>query len=534
MKTGLDTTQPATRRLPVFCADCRGYISSEYDLGVHDSLHPDHATSVQQSPFADDCPHHPGSPFKFYCPHHELLCCAECKDSHHAGCPVMEITRVKAKKAKADLHKIIERLEKGVGEVKRSSSIASRHAEFEKSFSRIRDEIASVFGAARAALDAREKDLLDELDTIYRETSNPGIERRVRELSRTEKALACGKKFLQEPWTEDKKKELLMRLCNVKNEEAVFLSLDESLRDVPVVDFHCDKSFIEATIGSLGAFSVSKRIKAETVRVEAAASDNFTVSWPPPVSVGKDVKTLYEAELSPSGKNAFKPVYSGCDPAFTAKGLTDNTSYDLRVRSVPEKRDGADPGEWSKVVRVKTTWKWACRWKECPSSVDQNKKYEIKDPGPKTVVSKLVNGDWCTAIGDTPIPTAGITHWGIRLLGENNDSLFVGVAPSDIDQNDNRNINNCGWYFDCYDSTLWSGFPHFMYHVEYGPKNLVRQHAHKGDVIDVSIDMPKGDLSFTVNGTDLGVAYKGIPLDKPLVPCVLLRWKNDSIGLVLK
>lgn len=531
MKTRSGTVQ---RQLPVYCADCKEYICSEYDLGVHDSLHSDHATSVQQSVFTDDCPRHPGSPFKFYCPHHELLCCAECRDSHHAGCPVIEITHVKAKKAKMDLHKIIERLEKAVNEIKRNSSIASRYAEFEKSFSRIRSEITSIFGAARASLNAREKDLLDELDTIYKETCDPEIEGRLRELSRTEKALVSGKKFLQEPWTEAKKKELIMRLCNIKNEETVFLTLDNSLRDVPIVDFYCDNSFLETTIKSLGTFSVTKRIKAETIRVEGVASDNFTASWPPPVSLEEDVKTLYEAELSLSGKNAFKPVYSGSETTFTAKGLMNNTAYDLRVRSVSDKRDGKDSDEWSRPVKVKTSWKWTCKWKECPSSVDQNKRYEIKDPDTNIVISKLINGDWCTAIGTTPVPTAGITHWGIKLLSESNGSLLVGVAPSDIDQNDNKNISRCGWYFDCYDSTLWSGLPHFMYHAEYGPKKLVKQHIHKGSLIDVSINMPKGDLSFTVNGVDLGVAYEGVFIDKPLVPCVLLRWKNDSVELALK
>ena len=45
------------------------------------------------------------------------------------------------------------------------------------------------------------------------------------------------------------------------------------------------------------------------------------------------------------------------------------------------------------------------------------------------------------------------------------------------------------------------------------------------------MDTTKGELSFAVNGVNLGVAYDGIPLDKPLVPCVLLYHKGDSIEL---
>ena len=39
------------------------------------------------------------------------------------------------------------------------------------------------------------------------------------------------------------------------------------------------------------------------------------------------------------------------------------------------------------------------------------------------------------------------------------------------------------------------------------------------------MDTAKGELSFVVNGVNLGVAYEGIPLDKPLVPCVLLLYQ---------
>ena len=38
------------------------------------------------------------------------------------------------------------------------------------------------------------------------------------------------------------------------------------------------------------------------------------------------------------------------------------------------------------------------------------------------------------------------------------------------------------------------------------------------------MDTTKSELSFVVNGVSLGVAFEGIPLDKPLVPCVLLSY----------
>ena len=47
------------------------------------------------------------------------------------------------------------------------------------------------------------------------------------------------------------------------------------------------------------------------------------------------------------------------------------------------------------------------------------------------------------------------------------------------------------------------------------------------------MDTAKGELSLMVNGVNLGVVYKGIPLDKPLVPCVLLKKEGDSVELVI-
>ena len=34
-----------------------------------------------------------------------------------------------------------------------------------------------------------------------------------------------------------------------------------------------------------------------------------------------------------------------------------------------------------------------------------------------------------------------------------------------------------------------------------------------------------------MNGVNLGVAFDGIPLDKPLVPCVVLKHQGDSVEL---
>ena len=81
---------------------------------------------------------------------------------------------------------------------------------------------------------------------------------------------------------------------------------------------------------------------------------------------------------------------------------------------------------------------------------------------------------------------------------------------------------------------LFSGPPHNYEGKEYGPrKEKWGEYVHNGDSVGVVMDTTKGELSFVVNGVNLGVALEGIPLDKPLVPCVVLKREGDSVELVI-
>ena len=128
-----------------------------------------------------------------------------------------------------------------------------------------------------------------------------------------------------------------------------------------------------------------------------------------------------------------------------------------------------------------------------------------------------------------------MTSWNIKILKSrknDGDGIFIGIAPPDIDQKD-YNLNKCGWYFSCYSSTLCSGPPHNYRNKEYGPRKARGEYAHIGDCISVVMGTAKGKLSFVVDGMNLGVAYEGIPLDKPLVPCVILFSIEASIELII-
>ena len=91
----------------------------------------------------------------------------------------------------------------------------------------------------------------------------------------------------------------------------------------------------------------------------------------------------------------------------------------------------------------------------------------------------------------------------------------------------------CGWYIYCYSSTLRYGPPHDYKWKEFVPWKGNEEYVHTGDSVGVVMDTAKGELSFVLNGMNLDVVYEGIPLDKPLVPCVTLANNGDSVGIMI-
>lgn len=213
--------------------------------------------------------------------------------------------------------------------------------------------------------------------------------------------------------------------------------------------------------------------------------------------------------------------------------LEASTEYCMKVRTESISRSSG----WSDTLEfVSPQFSECCAWKECPRHVIDDRKYSVDEKNPR--VATKVGTSLCTVIGKSPIPLDSVTMWRIKILESVKDDSYginVGIAPFDIDLNENYNYSKCGWYFDCYSSILWSGPPH-NYDCgdkEYGPRKGDGEYVRTKDTVGVILDPQKGDLSFVVNSVDLGVAYSGIPLDKPLVPCVLLYYWGDSIELLI-
>ena len=115
--------------------------------------------------------------------------------------------------------------------------------------------------------------------------------------------------------------------------------------------------------------------------------------------------------------------------------------------------------------------------------------------------------------------------WKIKILKTTQYKyIMLGVAPIDFDIH-SSSYNTCGWYYYCYNQTLYSG-PPFNYSKK--GTNL----SKVNDEIVLVMNMKKRSLKFIINNEDKGDSYTNIPIDKPIYPAVLLYEKNDSVEIL--
>ena len=268
----------------------------------------------------------------------------------------------------------------------------------------------------------------------------------------------------------------------------------------------------------------------------SVSSKGMDISWDCDLSRMNEedkrkVTYVVEVKKGTDEDRGWREVYSGAENKSSASGLDKDSEYNVRVKCVI----GGLQGGWSDVVSVRTKKIEfeTSEWKRCPDNVSSNRKYTVDENNPG--IARFLGSDWCTIIGSTPLPPNKVTSWNIKILqSRDNDgtNIRVGIVPPNVNQNTD-NQTKCGWYVNCYTSSLCSGPPHNYINKEYGPRNGSGKYVNTGGNVGVVMDTAKGELSFVLGGVNFGVAYEGIPLDKPLVPCVIVKCKGDSVELVI-
>lgn len=257
------------------------------------------------------------------------------------------------------------------------------------------------------------------------------------------------------------------------------------------------------------------------VTTKSETYGSIKVSWDP-----VEGASLYQVDIEGS-----KTRGATTNTTYTRNGLIPGEGYLIRVRTVK----GNEVSEWSAPVKEFAEKKYfeRCGWKECPTFVNFGRKYILSNESTRIAI-KINNNEYSTIIGSAPLSLNKVVSWNINVLNSNErgDGMFIGVAPSDIDQNaDFMHDQMNGWYIDCGLSELWSGPPQNYTGRKYGPKKREGHYVRTGDSVGVVMDTSKGNISFVLGGKNLGVAFEGIPLDKPLVPCVALLWVEDEVEI---
>ena len=102
--------------------------------------------------------------------------------------------------------------------------------------------------------------------------------------------------------------------------------------------------------------------------------------------------------------------------------------------------------------------------------------------------------------------------------------ICIGVGPYSKN-NLYQYYTNC-WSFICGCSKLCiKNIVTNYYFKEYKP-------LKEGDIIEITMNMKIGELSFSVNGINYGIASKNIPIDIELYPIVLINDLQESVEIL--
>ena len=162
------------------------------------------------------------------------------------------------------------------------------------------------------------------------------------------------------------------------------------------------------------------------------------------------------------------------------------------------------------------------KFKKCPPNINGNRKYTISGEKENIFTKNGFDGYWTPGLCEYELDKNREYKWKIKILKTQNKYILVGVTPIDFDVN--QSDWQYGWYFYCSNSCLYSGPP---YNYSGKGTNL----SGVKDEVIIVMNMSKRTLKFIINNEDKGESYNDIPIEKPIVPIVLLHCLNDSVEI---
>ena len=163
------------------------------------------------------------------------------------------------------------------------------------------------------------------------------------------------------------------------------------------------------------------------------------------------------------------------------------------------------------------------KFKKCPLKAIEDRKYLVSGEKETILTKNSKDGRYICALCINELEKSIEYKWKIIILKTKNYDIKVGVAKIDTDINSSSPFS-FGWYFSCNNLNLLSGPPH-----NYSRKSNITKISNE---ILIVMNMKIGALKFIIDNEDKGYSYNDIPLDKPIVPAVILYNKDDMVEII--
>ena len=131
----------------------------------------------------------------------------------------------------------------------------------------------------------------------------------------------------------------------------------------------------------------------------------------------------------------------------------------------------------------------------------------------------------CIVIGDKQIPKDKISKWKIKInsdmSGKYSNDLFIGIGTNNPK---NNILENC-WSFISSNSLINIKGKDSSY-------NNLKGNLKKDDIVEVIVDRKLGNLSFSINGANNGIACSDIPKEEDLYPTIIIFEQNQIVEIL--
>ena len=145
-------------------------------------------------------------------------------------------------------------------------------------------------------------------------------------------------------------------------------------------------------------------------------------------------------------------------------------------------------------------------------------------------VTKSSSDAWnANTIGTDPIAQGAITIINYRIeKTDSNSYIMFGLAPKTINPNGSTLFGSCGWYLYSNTGGLYCQSPLSYSNFAY----LTKNHFPTGTIITMIVDTIVGKISFKIDNGEIKTAYHALTFSEPVVPCVLIYTKGDTVRLI--